>query len=200
MKLKSATLALGMVAVLVGCGQAKKHEKVINAEEFKDVKAPEYFLVKASDNGDVNGKATNSSVALNGGESDIAAQEDKVFSTENSVVPVVADDQASENSTESFHWGYGGQECYKYQASYSETYDSPNFDYSKRLDLRYEKCRPVYSTQHHRVYYRYMGRVWHPEHRCFYNRYYRSELAYWHGNDYTYYPYQNTYHGYQPGM
>ncbi len=198
MKIKVASLVLGL-AVVAACGQGKKNdEKVPTAEEFKEVNAPEFFLVQANEDGSVDGKATNTAGNFGAAEDAIATQEDQIFTSENSVVPVVADDQISENSTESFHWGYGGQECYKYQMSYRESYDSPNFDYSKRVDLRYEKCRPVFATKHHRVYYKHMGRVWHPQRKCYYHRYQRNQLAYWHGNDYNYYNYGQNYHGYQP--
>lgn len=170
---------------LVGCGSSSSKKdsstgnQVKTAEDFSEVKAPEYFAVLTTPNGEVAAKAVDGISEVASDEAAVAEEMGSLSGTE--ILTVEEDDTEAENSSDSYFysWGNSGRSCYK-QKPYSRT--NINIDINVEINNYYgyyNNCHPQYYYKNYDVSYRWVSRRYCKKTRRMVNYYRRYSVSHW---------------------
>ena len=178
MKIGLLICIAGLVPSLISCqGDKDSNSPETSAqmpkEEANAIGAPEYLVVKATEDGSTVMASTDLPVVM-GTEQEVAAQEALEFANDRQIQVVEGDGSSDEGSSESYYYGSQGKNCYRV----TKTYATPSAGYSNTFKRTYWTCKPVYRKGSYRVNYVFVGRAYHKSDRTYYNRYRKSEAIY----------------------
>lgn len=185
-------VSTALLLVLTGCGiveteenQKQAAESMIQEEAMKNP-APEYIVVKATEDGGTEMASTNEDV-IRGTESQVASAENNLFSSISKVEALEGDESAAEGSSESYHYGKRGKRCFRVLR---RSLSSP-IKFDKNQEKLYRLCSPVFRNRYYRTVYQFVGRSYNKKKNSYYNRYRRSQ-AYFRKHHYKYGEYNHT--------